>query len=312
MPALTVDEHDDGTTFAIEDYLTRWEFERCFEPSGPLSKDLMEDLDQDVKLHLLKKRKECMTNDLHLAFHVTDYLQMKFPDLLFALAKQDIFRDNTHKDRLVYHAELDDVSGNLLLKPPIIPAKSNRLWRKFSASRFLHIHYISPKAKNMLMSLRRRFTLLKSTFELLEYDPAKELQMCRYVMLEGPYQSGSMQSVFSVYNWYINLKLNQDLSFSKYISRLRLGLCDTHKTHFIHGSIPIDTIADKSHPVTEAVMTDGAAPMSHALAMHVATSLHINFRDLPSAFQGRLLGNKGVWYAFDRTETCHMLIPFLY
>ncbi|KAL9618121.1 MAG: hypothetical protein Q9160_007128 [Pyrenula sp. 1 TL-2023] len=88
-------------------------------------------------------------------------------------------------------------------------------------------------------------------------------------------------------NWHLHLSENLGSTDCKLFQRIRLGLSKTHPTvifeqaEFIH-------LPDK-----EPVMNDGCARISMSAAIHISEILGL--QNVPSVFQGRIAGAKGMW-----------------
>lgn len=88
-------------------------------------------------------------------------------------------------------------------------------------------------------------------------------------------------------NWHLHLLQNLEATDCKLFQRLRLGLSRTHPTvvfeqaEFIH------------LPDIKPVMNDGCARISMSAAVHISEMLGL--QNVPSVFQGRIAGAKGMW-----------------
>lgn len=90
-------------------------------------------------------------------------------------------------------------------------------------------------------------------------------------------------------NWHIPFEHNLKSTNLKLFQRLKLGVSKTYSTITLDASEFI-RLPD---PVDHAVMNDGCARMSMTLARDVAQ--HLGLGEVPSVFQGRIAGAKGLW-----------------
>jgi RNA dependent RNA polymerase len=94
-------------------------------------------------------------------------------------------------------------------------------------------------------------------------------------------------------NWHIPIEHNLNSTNLKLFQRLSLGLSKTISTFPLEASEFI-RLPD---PANRAVMNDGCARMSMTLAKSIKRFLGLN--DLPSVFQGRVAGAKGLWMVVE-------------
>lgn len=89
---------------------------------------------------------------------------------------------------------------------------------------------------------------------------------------------------------------NSSSQMGKFVQRIQLGLSTSVPASTINTITYVSDLRGDPHPVTgeRAIMTDGAAVMSLAVARDVAQQL--NLATIPSAIQARVAGAKGVWY----------------
>lgn len=90
-------------------------------------------------------------------------------------------------------------------------------------------------------------------------------------------------------NWHLNVRMNLKSSDLKLFNRLKLGLSKTMTTFPLEPS----EFFHLRDPTNHEVMNDGCARMSMSLAKAIAK--HLGLFDIPSAFQGRIAGAKGLW-----------------
>ncbi|KAJ1032952.1 hypothetical protein NDA16_000231 [Ustilago loliicola] len=89
---------------------------------------------------------------------------------------------------------------------------------------------------------------------------------------------------------------NSRSPFGKFIQRIQLGLSTSVPASVVDTITYEPDIFGDPDPITGKCveMTDGAGPISVAVAKDIAE--HLGFDSIPSAFQGRVAGSKGVWY----------------
>ncbi|KAI9731989.1 MAG: hypothetical protein M1834_004440 [Cirrosporium novae-zelandiae] len=99
-------------------------------------------------------------------------------------------------------------------------------------------------------------------------------------------------------DWHLHSSSNSSMAYCKAFQRLHLGLSKTYQTAVLYpGEIVYraDTLSTPQSPSDKPmVMNDGCARMSWELAAEISKSLHLENR-VPSVFQGRIAGAKGVW-----------------
>jgi hypothetical protein len=124
-------------------------------------------------------------------------------------------------------------------------------------------------------------------------------------------------------NWFLPIAKNQDQSFCKAFARISLGLSRTLPTlvfkpsqvHYVHDTLADGTSEDTQfddptleweEPQDYAVMNDGCSVMSvgaaRAIWSHYSQATGTNGA-MPSAFQGRIGGAKGLWVISTETFT---------
>ncbi|KAF2143357.1 uncharacterized protein K452DRAFT_357687 [Aplosporella prunicola CBS 121167] len=128
------------------------------------------------------------------------------------------------------------------------------------------------------------------------------------------------KSVGELIHWFMPLHLNAQQTFAKAYARLSLGLTTTKpglvfkpsQVRFVRDAVPDDTpeydlyrdpdIEWPFGPINQQVMNDGCARISVGAAMALWRSLRMS-GPLPSAYQGRIGGAKGVWMLSAPTDT---------
>eukprot|EP00750_Incisomonas_marina_P008543 INCI15510.1.p1 GENE.INCI15510.1~~INCI15510.1.p1 ORF type:complete len:1030 (+),score=145.52 INCI15510.1:1103-4192(+) len=120
-------------------------------------------------------------------------------------------------------------------------------------------------------------------------------------------------TVEAVRRWHINLSIpgNNAITLAKYNARFQLAFSTTRAVPLPPCSAVFEVPDLMSTSDQSTLLTDGAAPISMDLMRHVAQSL--GWSHVPSAFQGRFGGCKGVWYAVPncRGDTCTASCPWL-
>jgi RNA dependent RNA polymerase len=97
-------------------------------------------------------------------------------------------------------------------------------------------------------------------------------------------------------NWHLRFEHNRMSTDLKLFQRLSLGLSKTIATVTLLAS----EFVRLPDPVGHAVMNDGCARMSKTLARDIARIMNLN--DIPSVYQGRIAGAKGLWMAVPDDE----------
>lgn len=135
------------------------------------------------------------------------------------------------------------------------------------------------------------------------------------VMGVSPILNRPRVSVLQMIEWFMPFRQNQNMQCLKFFSRLQLGLTSTHRTVTFKPSQIVrsdDAYADspvrrrlnldrseakktgrKGDPNNSIVMNDGCARISRLAASRIAGQLRLEH--IPSVFQGRIGGSKGVW-----------------
>lgn len=95
---------------------------------------------------------------------------------------------------------------------------------------------------------------------------------------------------------------NGQSQLGKFIQRVQLGLSTSVPASMVDKITYEQDVFGEPDPATgkSVEMTDGAGPVSLAVAKDVAE--HLGFESIPSAFQGRVAGSKGVWYVDPSAE----------
>ncbi|KAE8133686.1 RNA dependent RNA polymerase-domain-containing protein [Aspergillus pseudotamarii] len=107
-------------------------------------------------------------------------------------------------------------------------------------------------------------------------------------------------SVDELRNWLVPWEPNHGETDIKLFYRMQLGLSGTFTTIQLEANQLI-AVADKM--TGNRVMNDGCALMSRTLGRRVAEALGCE-NSVPSCFQGRIAGAKGVWIV-DRDDSAH-------
>ncbi len=97
-------------------------------------------------------------------------------------------------------------------------------------------------------------------------------------------------------DWHISIEHNLQSTNLKLFQRFSLGLSKTIPTVVLHPS----EFVGLPDPDNHAVMNDGCARMSMSLAKEVAR--HIGLSEVPSVFQARIAGAKGLWMVVPDDE----------
>ncbi|PWZ02252.1 hypothetical protein BCV70DRAFT_156871 [Testicularia cyperi] len=105
-----------------------------------------------------------------------------------------------------------------------------------------------------------------------------------------------LTTVWDFVNHHAPFDLNDSSLIGKFVQRLALGLSSSIPVSTIDSiEYMPDTLGDTwDDGTTQLVMTDGAAALSISVATDIARRL--GYSCIPSAFQGRCAGAKGVWY----------------
>lgn len=105
-------------------------------------------------------------------------------------------------------------------------------------------------------------------------------------------------SVDALLEWHMPSADNSNQNNCKLFQRLSLGLSKT----FVSVTLkPTQIIRLRDDPSRKQVMNDGCALISKPLAREISDSLGID--GVPSCFQGRIAGAKGLWMV-DRHQSC--------
>ena len=118
-----------------------------------------------------------------------------------------------------------------------------------------------------------------------------------------PIDSHSPMNVHDLWDWFCPREQNKRMTYCKMFSRMAIGLSRTFPTIVFRPSqirrIPdvlaeIPTSTSRGAKQELKVMNDGCAKISRAAARAIAEKLGIDYH-VPSAFQGRIGGAKGLW-----------------
>ncbi|KAJ5113942.1 hypothetical protein N7456_002476 [Penicillium angulare] len=117
-------------------------------------------------------------------------------------------------------------------------------------------------------------------------------------------ESHTPMSVDDLLEWHMPSAHNADQKNCKLFQRLSLGLSKT----FVSVTVkPTQVLYLRDNPRWKQCMNDGCALMSRALAKQICEVLGITGdgnKQIPSAFQGRIAGAKGLWMV-DRAQSRH-------
>ena len=108
--------------------------------------------------------------------------------------------------------------------------------------------------------------------------------------------------IWDFINHHAPFAQNGRSSLGKFIQRVHLGLSTSVPASFVERIIHVRDIFGDPDPTTgkRMEMTDGAGAVSLAVVQDIAR--HLGFTSIPSAFQGRVAGAKGVWYVDPAAE----------
>ncbi len=106
----------------------------------------------------------------------------------------------------------------------------------------------------------------------------------------------SFDRVWDFIDHHAPLDDNAGSQLGKFIQRVQLGLSTSVPASEVDTINYTQDVLGDPDPITgkQQVMTDGAGAVSLAIAQDIARNL--GYASIPSAFQGRLAGSKGVWY----------------
>ncbi|RFU28427.1 hypothetical protein B7463_g7905, partial [Scytalidium lignicola] len=206
----------------------------------------------------------------------------------------------------------------------------SRLSRKFGADRFLTIGVPSPKidfknataTENQIHSRlikwisRSQHSFLNRTWQWFSVtprdDPTIEVvennmyREERKIYLHDHFFFATQSPDFDtsrfdhknmklgeMLRWLIPLEENQEQSYLKLFSRISLGQSRTRETITLEPNEIEDLDDLKPDIESKLVMNDGCGRMSRKMAIAIRDKLGLH--ELPSAFQGRIGGAKGLW-----------------
>jgi RNA dependent RNA polymerase len=245
-------------------------------------------------------------------------------------ASQDFFENETRTrsvylaGTLAFRSRLDDGVFEFALRPLQLD-RSCRFHRKYGPSRFMILYlpstFISADTPGVLkedarsgvlsegvgrwLTTKHRFLGRTWVAFFLEADKRKSRS--------SPQSQGYKVHLFAVsgdglvdvqtenfLNWHLRFEQNCMSTDLKLFQRLSLGLSKT---------IPTLTLLESEFirlpdPVGHAVMNDGCARMSKTLARDISRRMKLN--EIPSVFQGRIGGAKGLWMAVPDDEFDNM------
>lgn len=118
-----------------------------------------------------------------------------------------------------------------------------------------------------------------------------------------PIDSHSPMDIPDLWDWFCPRERNKEMTYCKMFSRMALGLSKTYPTVVfspgqivripdVFAEVPTSTLGGFKQE--RKVMNDGCARISRAAALAIAEMLGIDSH-VPSAFQGRIGGAKGLW-----------------
>ena len=217
---------------------------------------------------------------------------------------------------LKFNSSLDEGLFNFELKPLVLD-KSCRFHRKYGPSRFMVLSVPSLSAdipKKLEEATSGVLTTAFARWLATEHrifgrkwraffvdreekrkskakTPAPGYKVNLFAVSGEDLPAKSVIEVQNFLNWHIPIEHNLQSTNLKLFQRLKLGLSKTVSTFPLNASEFI-RLPD---PVNHAVMNDGCARMSMTLAKNIAR--HIGLTEVPSVFQGRISGAKGLWMA---------------
>ncbi|CAG8698193.1 3235_t:CDS:2, partial [Ambispora leptoticha] len=197
---------------------------------------------------------------------------------------------------IIFSAVLEWTSKehHLSLNPPK-RGPSKRFYRKFGSDRFLSLKVDADLQKlnpNELEKLKRLLLkpiiLAGRTFELL-YGKDNTIF---YFATRG--KNIKKTSIYKLIDWHIPFKGdNLNMSVSKFVSRIALGLSDTRPT-VIFQPTEIRRVKDVTSADGNHCLTDGCGAIS-LLAMRKVAEV-MSWTETPCALQGRIGSAKGIWF----------------
>jgi hypothetical protein len=217
---------------------------------------------------------------------------------------------------LTFRSKMDGGLFDFKLKPLQLD-KSCRFHRKYGDSRFmlLSIPSLSADAPSKYKEDARSGVLAESVARWLATDHRFLGRRWRAFFLEADKKrsrtlsqapgykvhlfavSGDDLSTEAVVeieqfvNWHIPIERNLQSTNLKLFQRFSLGLSKTITTF----PLDVSEFIRRPDPVNHALMNDGCARLSMTLAKDIAR--HIGLSEVPSVFQGRIAGAKGLWMA---------------
>ena len=127
---------------------------------------------------------------------------------------------------------------------------------------------------------------------LFAIDGIDFLRMERPLLREDARQSHTKDSIENFLNWHIPIRANIKSADCKVFQRFALGLSQTLATVVLNTSEFVH-IEDQQNALDGPVMNDGCARISGTLGKAIAQKLGLE--EVPSVFQARIAGAKGVW-----------------
>ncbi|KAJ6007534.1 hypothetical protein N7540_011510 [Penicillium herquei] len=140
----------------------------------------------------------------------------------------------------------------------------------------------------------------------IEFFAVDGIDFCQKTSLVAPPRQQSdkhtSMTLHDLVEWHMPKSHNANQSNCKLFQRISLGLSKTFASVTLK---PTQVLHKKDDPRWERVMNDGCALMSRSLAQKICETLGITGngnRYIPSAFQGRIAGAKGLWMV-DRSKS---------
>lgn len=227
--------------------------------------------------------------------------------------------------RVIFHGRISCVKSEQPPRPNkrcqhreflirLLPPKlggSCRFSRRFGSESILRLKMEPPMVKDA-----RRFALHAKTRDIQQEISdffSREVHimgrryrpfMCKdetifYLMVGYPKDhphNSEFDCIWDFLNHHAPFAENGRSQLGKFVQRILLGLSTTVPASMVDKIIYVpDVFGDPDSDSGERMeMTDGAASVSLAVAKDIAENL--GYTSIPSAFQGRLAGSKGVWY----------------
>ncbi|KAJ5272501.1 RNA-directed RNA polymerase [Penicillium angulare] len=233
-----------------------------------------------LKLHPPKTEKTCR---FHRRFGSDRFLSLTIPDLSHP---QEDVGCPSHPSLL-----RESVSAWLTRNDHLC---IGRRWRPF------FIEEVKSKSKE-----KREPRFRVDFFAVDGIDFCRNVSSISFVSLPGQNSDAhTRMSVNDLLEWHMPSEQNADQKNCKLFQRLSLGLSKT----FVSVTVkPTQVLHLRDNSRWKQCMNDGCALMSRALAKQICEVLGITGdgnKQIPSAFQGRIAGAKGLWMV-DRAQSRH-------